>query len=138
MNQRNLSQVSIETELINYFKFAIGLKIHSSTWRNYIHEQHLFSLLEKMKSLLEINYGDIVNLKNDEKITLNELHLCLILYNTKYTVAKGSQIYDLIVTKIILPWFQSGDKVECERFKVNFPQFFESFIIEEYYLMIGD
>lgn len=63
-----------------------------------------------MRAILDINFGDLFSLSPDEMITLNELHLCLMFYNSKVQEAKGNEVYMLIVHKIIIPWYEHPSK----------------------------
>ena len=92
-----------------------------------------------MRALLEINFGeDIVNISPDEMVTLNELHISLMFYNTKVQEAKGNEVYMMIVQKIVIPWVLCQDKENCQKFQERFSQFFMNYIIKDYYLLIGD
>ena len=64
-------EVSVEGDLIVYFKYAVDIKINASRWSGYMQDYELFSLLEKMRNILDINFGDIVHLSHDELVTLN-------------------------------------------------------------------
>lgn len=83
-------EVQLENEIIGYFKYAIGLKINASSWSSNIAETELFLLLDKMRATLDINFGNVFSLSPDETVTLNELHLCLMFYNSKVQEAKGN------------------------------------------------
>ena len=69
---------------------------------------------------------------------LNHLHLCLGFYTTKIQEAKGSEIYLMIVQKIILPWMSMPYEKVGKAFKNNFKYFFADFIIKDLYLVVGE
>lgn len=73
-----------------------------------------------------------------EQRRLNQLHICLGFYNTKVTEAVESEIYFLIIQKIILPWIRMPYQKVGKHFKKQFKCFFADFIIKDLYFLVGE
>lgn len=93
-----------------------------------------------MTAILQINFGDLLQLSLEEKVSLNYLHICIGFYNITYKEAKGSPIYAFILEKIMVPYLRAGKK-ETAYFKEQYPIFFNKWIyvnlLEELFLCVG-
>ena len=58
-------ELSLDNDIIGYFKYAINVVLDVGTVSGSLEEYDLFNFLEKMRTLLDINYGDIVHMTID-------------------------------------------------------------------------
>jgi hypothetical protein len=76
-----------------------------------------------MKINLSLCFTNLFNLCLEEELMINQIHLCLLFYNTKVKDAEGSEIYKEIVLKIVVPWMEANDE-RVPEFKKRYPRFF--------------
>lgn len=104
-----------------------------------IKEEDIFELLQEIRFLFMINF-DIFQQSLDEEISLNYLHVCIAIYNVSIKQAKGNQIYQFVMEKILIPYIKFPNSSKT-KFKNKYPGFFQkwlySFQIDRLFEVLG-
>jgi hypothetical protein len=88
-----------------------------------VKDEHLFSIIEVMKMNFEVYFSNIFDLCLEDELMINQLHVCLLFYNTRLKEMPGSELYQQIVLKIVVPWMRISKKF-AHPFRNKYPQFF--------------
>ena len=98
--------MNLETA-IQALKYSFGMNISPNRYT--IYDDSLFNLMKEMETILSLHYEDIFDLCIEDEININLLHLYLLIYNVR--VERKLEIYPLVVTRIIQPWFTVHKKI---------------------------
>lgn len=90
-------------------------------------DEECFGLMDEMRNMLSIYLGDIFQLSLDDEVNLNYLHLCLGFYNSRIKEAVDSDIYPLIMERIMVPYLRAP-LAKSKGFMDNYLNFFKKWI----------
>lgn len=85
--------------------------------------------------MLAILPNDLFDLPLEEEINVSYLHLLLTFYCSKIKEAQGSEIYFMILQKVLINYLKSPFS-RSKQFRRKYPKFFEQFIYQYHQMEI--